>query len=722
MSDNQWHHQTIGMREKMDKLLAQITGDRNNFSMEHRCLNGVCFLTTVVLFISVALNYLIGLPFQMILVALFSCVIFGIAYYFCRFKKAFKAVYWLVLISVCTLVCLTWFNAGGISGPIALIALIVVSVINLVAKGKERILSLFTVILVTGLLFFLEYTYPGLIVAYQSRHIKYIDNYITFLIAVLIISFVIDFALSHYRTEREKSEEAKKQLKDSEAHFRLLVENAPDAIFIQTDGCFTYFNPATLKLFGAKTAKELIGEPVINRFHPDHREAIKKRIRRLNQEKEPIPHREETYLRMDGSTVYTEISAVPFKYQEKDGALVFVRDITEQKKADQHQKEIEKQLQQAQKMQAIGTLAGGIAHDFNNILSAIIGYTELSMSKVQKGTDLHKNLSSVLNAGNRASDLVKQILTLSRREEQEKKPTPIIPLIKEALKMLRSTIPTSVDFQENISSEHLIIHADATQIHQIIINLATNAVHAMKDREGVLKICVAPINFDRNTNKTYPDLSPGEYVRIMIKDTGVGIPKTHLDKIFEPYFTTKQKGVGTGLGLSIVHGIVKSHNGHISVRSEPGRGSTFEVYLPLSQWQAEDCGLQRDEQLQGGTEHILIVDDERNVLEVHQQSLQDLGYEVTAISDSLEALETFRSAPTQFDLVITDMAMPNLTGDKLARSIKTIRQDVPVILWTGFSEKSNDLLKDPSIGSILMKPVSYAKLAKTVRKVLDPAV
>lgn len=421
-------------------------------------------------------------------------------------------------------------------------------------------------------------------------------------------------------------------------------------------------------------------------------------------------------IKKDGSLCYCEAWVALIR--DPDGQPVgfrgIARDVTGRKK-------LEAQLRHAQQMEAIGTLAGGIAHDFNNILFSVIGYTELSLEEVPKETRLHQNLSQVMESGYRAKDLVKQILTISRQDEQELKPISIIPLGKEALKMLRSTLPTSIEFRENICSSQLVVFADPTQLHQVILNLATNAKHAMPNESGVLEVTVKPVSFDESVGKKYPDLEPGNYARIVVSDTGTGIPEQYVDRIFEPYFTTREKGEGTGLGLSIVHGIVKGLKGHIAVYSKPGKGSAFHVYLPLTQESRAVLPDRKDKNLPTGNESILLVDDEQPLVKMQQQILEGLGYRVTPAVSSLDALETFRSAPDQFDILITDMTIPDMTGENLAKAIKEIRPDVPVILCTGFSRQIDIHREDIKIEALLTKPVDKTKMAKVIRRLLDEA-
>ncbi|MCF8037946.1 MAG: PAS domain S-box protein [Desulfohalobiaceae bacterium] len=402
------------------------------------------------------------------------------------------------------------------------------------------------------------------------------------------------------------------------------------------------------------------------------------------------------------------------------GYIGLIRDISVQLKAEQERVRYEQLLRQAQKMEAIGTLAGGIAHDFNNILASVIGYTELAMCDAQKKSLLYENLNEVLTAGNRARDLIRQILAISRHEDQSKQVVPINPLIKEALKMLRSTVPTSIEFKEDIDGKTFNVQADPTQIHQVMVNLVTNAMQAMDSHEGTIEVCLDAYCFEDWIKQKALHLTPGEYVRLSVSDTGSGIAEDQIDKIFEPYYTTKEKGAGTGLGLAVVHGIVKSHGGLITVYSEEGKGSTFHVYLPLAQNQTlKQTAAESEEPLPTGTEHILLIDDELPIVKMQQQSLERLGYVVTAKTRSREALETFRSSPDKFNLVITDMTMPEMTGDKLAAAVKAINSEVAVILCTGFSEQIEAHKENIVLDGYLMKPVDKTRMATTVRKVLD---
>ncbi len=380
----------------------------------------------------------------------------------------------------------------------------------------------------------------------------------------------------------------------------------------------------------------------------------------------------------------------------------------------------EKQLRQSHKMESLGTMAGGICHDFNNILSAILGFAELSIADVEEGTFLKNALNEILIAGKRAKKLVRRILAFSRQIEKSYKPMDATPIVQESIRLMRSILPASIHIADDIAPDSGSILSDPTQLHQIIINLCTNAGHALEEKGGTLEVSLGNVSFDETVREKYPDLKPGEYLRLSVCDSGGGIPADIIEKIFDPYFTTKNEGRGTGLGLSVVHGLVKSHGGHISVSSEVNKGTCFHVYFPQASKQKDIIQPSQETTILSGSERILVVDDERPILKALQLNLERLGYTVIIISSSVEALGTFIESPDAFDLIITDMAMPELAGDELARAIKAIRPDIPIILCTGFSYKTeNQRLSTLPIDELLMKPVENKTLAKTVRRVLN---
>jgi CheY-like chemotaxis protein len=320
----------------------------------------------------------------------------------------------------------------------------------------------------------------------------------------------------------------------------------------------------------------------------------------------------------------------------------------------------------------------------------------------------------------RAKDLVKQILTFSRQTEQEKIPLIINPVIKEALRLLRSSLPSTIEIRQNLDAEDNVVLADPTQIHQILMNLGTNAANAMRERGGVLKVSLVDVDLHSDDTDHIDDLESGQYIKLTVSDTGHGIEPTIMDKLFDPYFTTQEKGKGTGLGLSVVHGIVNTHGGHISVYSEPDKGTRFDVYLPLFDLADVKAETVSSEKLAASDEHILLVDDEKPIVDVVQQMLERLGYQVTVRTSSIEALEVFRASMDKFDLVITDLTMPNMTGDKLAVELMNIRPDIPIILCTGFSENmSKERAEALGIKGFLMKPIVTSELAKLTREVIN---
>lgn len=395
--------------------------------------------------------------------------------------------------------------------------------------------------------------------------------------------------------------------------------------------------------------------------------------------------------------------------------------IEKMNRAEDEKAIIENQLSQAQKMEAIGTLAGGIAHDFNNILAIIFGYTEMAKDDAPRNSKLKNDLENVLEAANRAKELVQQILAFSRQTKIERIPIQLQSLIKEALKMLRSSIPATIEIHDEIDSDCGIVLADPTQIHQILMNLCTNANHAMETSGGTLKIKLKNTCIDKKNQISPLDIVPGKYVELIVSDTGSGIGHDEIDRIFDPYFTTKALGRGTGMGLAIIHGIVADYGGHIAVETELGKGSTFHVYFPVMEREALPI-VKETERIPLGMERILFIDDEELLVRMGKDLLERLGYDVTIRQNSLDALLTFQKAPGNFDVVITDQTMPDMSGAVLARKMLQIRPDIPIILCTGYSNLIDEkTAKSFGIREFALKPLTKSTIAKLLRKVLDNA-
>ncbi len=512
-------------------------------------------------------------------------------------------------------------------------------------------------------------------------------------------------------------ESAHNQLIRSENRFRALFDKSADARLIIEENHFTECNNAVVKMFRTNDKSDVLGyyaEKFSPQLQPGGIRSCAKAALQIQEAYEKGSCRFSwNHVRFDGEEFPAEVELTAIQDGDKKILHVLVRDMT-------RQKEIEQQLVQAQKMEAVGTMAGGIAHDFNNILSAIFGYTDLAEMHTKDNPKVVADLHSVQRAARRAQELVKQILTFSRQEEHEKRPLKVALVVEEALKLIRSSVPTTIMIQKNIVSQATAV-ADATQIHQIVINLCTNAHHAMRERGGVLVVSLTEIEIVSGDQIVEVDLALGKYLRLEVSDTGTGMDEQVRKKIFEPYFTSKGVGVGTGLGLAIVHGIVKNHHGQIHVYSEPGHGSTFNVYLPIvEKISAEVTSVVEKETIKGGCERILFVDDEKALTKMADEIFSSYGYTVDTFNDSELALENFVDQPEIYDLIVTDMTMPVITGAALAQKMMAVKPDLPVILCSGYSEIINRE-KSLALGirQYWQKPVVMSKLLKSVRDILD---
>lgn len=523
------------------------------------------------------------------------------------------------------------------------------------------------------------------------------------------VRFVIESILDI--TARKQAE---RSLQESQIRFKALHNASFGGIAIHDKGIILECNQGLAEMSGHPIS-ELIGMNCLALIAEKSRNKVMEKI--LARYEKPY---EAIGLRRNGDEFPIRIEARNIPYKEKNVRVAEFRDITEQKLAEAEREKLQDQLIQARKMEAMGTLAGGIAHDFNNILSGIFGYSQLAKNHLNSPEKAGNDIDNVIEGAKRAAELVRQILTFSRKSTHEKQPIAIFTIVKEALKLLRASIPTSIKIKESIVSTATVM-ADPTKVHQVLLNLCTNAYHSMLETGGILAVGLTDEEISEQDSIPELSIKPGRYIRLEISDTGHGMDTGTREKIFEPYFTTKTPDKGTGLGLAVVFGIVKEHNGYINVYSEPGQGTTFHVYFPIIEKEPESYSVEETGETPAtGTERILLVDDEETILKSTQGLLQELGYEVKPVPDGIIAFETYESNPDLFDLVITDMTMPGISGFELSRKILELRPEQPIILCTGHSEVINrEKALDIGIRSYFEKPVAVRKIARAIRAALD---
>ena len=550
-------------------------------------------------------------------------------------------------------------------------------------------------------------------------------------LALAIFSFNASLVILVAHFARRAIEKANDELELRVQERTIELQQAQEKVVVQSRVLESFFsstiNPLVLldrdfnfirvnKAFARAFKREIEGFPGRNYFelYPnEEREAI---FRKAVETKAPYQATAKPFIFPDhpewGTTCWNWTLTPLLNQAGEVESLVFsLRDVTQQQR-------VEQELRQSQKMEAIGTLAGGMAHEFNNMLAIILGNAELALDDLEEKDRASGNVEQIVRASQRARDLIGQILAFSRKTERERRKLRLTPLLKETYKLLRGTLPTTIRMELDVRTKSDTVLADPSQIQQVLINLATNATHAMQKDGGVLTISLADVAVKQQGQIPDAELAPGAYVKLSVRDTGTGMTGNVRKKLFEPFFTTKGPGEGTGMGLAVVYGIIKNHGGAITVESEPGKGSTFSLFLPLT---AGDEDIRREEggEIPCGDERILLVDDEPAVLQAASQILQKLGYKVTVAESGTEAWKIFREEPHGFDLVITDHVMPHLTGRALAEKVLNVRHDLPIILLTGYSETiSTEEANAAGIRAFLMKPLTRREIAITIRNVL----
>lgn len=520
--------------------------------------------------------------------------------------------------------------------------------------------------------------------------------------------------------ERKRTEEV---LRESEHRFHSLVDSAPEGIFIQSDKHFVYVNQGILQLLGATKAEALLGKNIMDFIAPEYHAIVQERIRLQRETGQAAPLLEEEYLRLDGSRVWAETTAIACKYEGGDARLVFIRDITARKNAEAARDALHAQLLHAQKMESLGRLAGGVAHDFNNQLQAILGFVELLLS-TDLSQEQRENLEEIERAAKRAADLTRQLLTLGRKQIFTPRVINVNEVITGTQKMLHRLLGENIQIDARLALNLASIQADPSQLEQVIVNLAVNARDAMP-HGGRLTITTDHVTVDEQDVRVDPEMKQGEFVCLATSDTGIGISKEIRDKIFEPFFTTKGPGKGSGLGLAVIYGIVKQHNGWIHVYSQVGQGTTFKIYLPAYQGAepaknvSATTGQQR---ARGHGERILLVEDEPGVRAVAIRVLQGSGYTVTAAANTAEARALFEQHDGHFDLLFSDVVLPDQNGITLAEELIARKPGLPVLLCSGYTdERSRWSAIEKGGFEFISKPYPSATLLANLRRILDVA-
>jgi len=557
-----------------------------------------------------------------------------------------------------------------------------------------------------------------------TAEIFYPDNHELWMRSVIIFLFFSYGILA--QTLFNKFKIAEKATKQAYLELDQIFQTAADGMrVVDSDFNVIRVNKTLLTLANKKSAYDVIGKKCYESFFGPKCHTKGCPLVQITEGKPRVEY-ETTKSSVDGLQTTCIVTATPFYNSDNQllGIVEDFKDISDRKKAEQEKLELLADLRQSQKMEAIGTLAGGIAHDFNNILNAIFGFAELAKEDIQKGLKPVDDIDEIIKSADRAKELIKQILTYSRKENHKLEPLLPQAIIEESLKLLRATFPANIEIREDIEEEDNFILADPTKVQQVIINLCTNALHTMEKSGGVLTIKLAHENLQENDRPTGPNTYPGQFLKLTVSDTGQGIDQKNIDRIFDPYFTTKAVGKGTGLGLSVIDGLVKDYKGFIEVDSTPGEGSSFHVYFPILQVETSILKnytpVKIKEFSSTTNKHILLVDDELQLIKLNKRMLERLGYTVTATSDSQDALEKFQTNPDLFDILITDQTMPGLTGRELAKKILNIKPAMPILMCTGHSNiiSEVDALK-MGIKKYVFKPIHGEELVNAIREVLS---
>jgi PAS domain S-box-containing protein len=479
-----------------------------------------------------------------------------------------------------------------------------------------------------------------------------------------------------------------------------------------------------LRLLGAQTAQELVGRDALDLVHPDFHQIAKQRHEMMKRSQSILPPVEGRLVRLDGATIDVEVRTVPFTSDDAQMFHVAVRDITERRHAERERASLEAALRQAQRLEAIGTLTGGIAHDFNNILSSIVGNIQLVMDDLPSGHPARQSAHEIRNATNRARDLVKRLMTFSREQETPQSRIAVAPLIDEVQQLMRPALPSGVELRVHVPADTPAVIADATQLHQVLVNLCTNASQAMPSGQGQIDVTVTTISATDACSRSRVALEGAKrYVCIEVRDTGSGIAPEVADRVFEPFFTTKRAGEGSGLGLAVVHGIIQSHKGAITVSSRMGVGTSFFVYLPASELPVPVAQSTIKKVTRGANQHVLYIDDEEPLVFLVTRVLERSGYRCTGCTDPPHAMHVLAANPQSFDLVITDMNMPGMSGIDVARQVLEIRPELPVVITTGYV-RSSDIaaIRDMGVRDLILKPDTIEELAAVVGRYLQQPV